>query len=121
MLPQVSWLRRHFFDSKRSADKRGFKWRLSRAVFDRLVVRPCYYCGAPPETRVLRVWQSGKGCRSVVTIEAYHGLDRKDPVRGYERGNVVSCCSKCNKIKGSFDFEDFLNQVKSIYRHLWGD
>ena len=37
------------------------------------------------------------------------GLDRKDNTMGYSIGNIVPCCTSCNRTKGDrFTYEEFL-------------
>lgn len=41
-----------------------------------------------------------------------HGLDRKDNSKGYEVGNVVPCCTRCNLTKGDrFTYREFVKFV----------
>lgn len=53
---------------------------------------PCFYCG---------------GLGAI-------GLDRLDSSVGYEKGNIVSCCSTCNMMKGILNPHDFVFQCKKI-------
>ena len=56
----------------------------------------CFYCEHPIEP-------GGRHCLSSFTI------DRMDNTKGYEIGNMVACCLRCNIIKGSwFSFEEML-------------
>lgn len=45
--------------------------------------KPCFYC------------ENKLGCKSLEGT----GLDRLDNSKGYEPGNIVSCCKVCNTIK----------------------
>ena len=45
------------------------------------------------------------------------GLDRLDPLRGYEMGNVVSCCEMCNKMKRDYPIRMFVQQCARIAEH----
>src|SRR5574343_1512278 len=111
-LKPISWMNRHFADTRRSARLRGFEWKISKKQFIRLVSQNCFYCGVEPEVRKIRV-----NCRDRMTMEAYHGIDRKDSGVGYEMRNLVPCCSKCNRLKSSFSFRDFLKAVEDIFFH----
>lgn len=57
--------------------------------------KKCFYCGLPEENLQL-------------VLDAYNNktfrlsLDRIDSARGYEEGNLVLCCLRCNHIKGDF-------------------
>jgi hypothetical protein len=40
---------------------------------------------------------------------------------GYIKGNVVSCCGRCNRAKGTMNSDEFLYMVKMIseYQSNW--
>ncbi len=76
--------KRRFTESKNKAIKRrGILWSLSFEEYSQLIELPCHYCNNNLGSPVKR------SC----------GLDRLDSSRGYEAGNVVSCCFICNTIK----------------------
>ena len=62
------------------AKNRGLSWELTRAEYEELRSRPCFYCGGdlPP---------------------AGVGLDRKDSNEGYILSNVLPCCGPCNALR----------------------
>ena len=42
-------------------------------------------------------------------------VDRKDPAKGYTKGNVVACCTRCNRGKSDlFSYEEWLEIGKCI-------
>ncbi len=96
---------------KTSAKKRGFIWELSKYEAFNLISGNCYYCGLPGSNSHFLERKD----KERVT---YGGIDRKDPSKGYILDNCVSCCSRCNYLKASMDYEGFLNSIKSIYEHL---
>jgi len=58
----------------------------------------CHYCW-----NVLVWLQHSKSGRT----EAYN-LDRKNSTLGYETGNVVACCKRCNRAKSNaFTYEEW--------------
>jgi hypothetical protein len=76
--------KRRFTESKNKATKkRGINWTLTFDQYAALIEMPCYYCENKLGEPVKR------SC----------GLDRLDSNKGYEMGNVVSCCYICNTIK----------------------
>lgn len=97
----------------KSAVKRGIEWRLSPEKFLHIIKLDCDYCGAEP-----RIYESkpnyGKG-RTVKTL--MNGIDRVDSSLGYVEGNVVPCCSACNKMKMGVSREEFTMQVLKIAKH----
>lgn len=40
------------------------------------------------------------------------GLDRKDNNKGYNKDNVVACCKRCNRRKGTKSYEDFTKSME---------
>lgn len=82
---------------KKGARDRGFEWGLSDEQFSAYWQKPCSYCGS-----------------DIQTI----GLDRKDSKLGYIPSNITSCCAQCNLIKMNHSYEDFINKIKAIHKHL---
>lgn len=82
-------VRRHRFSAAKSKAKyKGLLWTLTEEQHIEFLKKPCDYCGGPlPETQI--------------------GLDRVDNQKGYELGNVVPCCTKCNFIKGKLEGAGF--------------
>lgn len=64
--------------------KRNIPLNLSEEQYFSIIKEPCFYChnklGQPTQTGI--------------------GLDRIDSYKGYESGNIVSCCEFCNIVKG---------------------
>lgn len=67
--------------AKKNPDR--YSWGLTFDEFVALDAQPCYYCNN---------FLGGKVIRCV-------GLDRIDPTKGYIPGNVLPCCSVCNKAR----------------------
>lgn len=75
----------------------------------------CFYCGAPPSN----VWKVKR--RGVVEEYLYSGVDRIDSSKGYEPGNVVACCSACNRAKSDrMSSEEFLHYLVRAGQHAAG-
>ena len=75
--------------------------------------QPCYYCGDLP---IEKDYDNFKIVDSRVV--KLHGIDRVNNLKGYIKGNCVSCCKKCNVAKSTMSKEDFLNHINKIYDHL---
>lgn len=62
----------------------------------------CSYCnGHIP-------WQPYSSKTGTPSHQQYF-LDRKDNARGYDKDNLVVCCSFCNRVRGAlFTYEEFL-------------
>jgi hypothetical protein len=67
--------------------------------FRRLTKQNCFHCGREPYQLSYKnvKGMTPKGIENSKYI--YNGLDRIDSDKGYEFGNVVTCCGKCNKSK----------------------
>lgn len=92
---------------KRNAKNRNLCFQLSKEEFIEITKKPCYYCG-------------DFGFISP-TNEKYNGIDRIDSQKGYEKNNVVPCCSNCNKMKLDLSQNDFLYHIQKIYEFQnWG-
>lgn len=96
---------------KKSAIRRELDFELSLEQFRVITSGNCYYCGCSPKKNFSR-----KDTISV-TPYPYNGIDRVDNSKGYVLGNVVSCCDVCNFMKRTLGYEEFLNQVSSIYNY----
>lgn len=80
---------------KKNAKNRGVEFSLSNDCFRKITSSNCYYCNALPNNRIQKHKNTG--------YYIYNGIDRVDSNKGYVEGNVVSCCSNCNYLKGIFE------------------
>jgi 5-methylcytosine-specific restriction endonuclease McrA len=101
-----------FSEYSRGAASRGFAFELGREEFRELTKRDCFYCGSPPE-QIKTLHKAATGHAAY----AYNGIDRIDNSSGYVVGNVVSCCSPCNKSKGTMKQDEFIELANKIARH----
>jgi len=69
--------------------------------------KPCYYCNAAPMA-------DNRGY-------VRNGMDRWNNSIGYELENIVTCCSECNELKGSFNGPEFLTLISKIHNHQKGN
>lgn len=76
-----------FAKYKNTAKAKGIAFSLSFEQFVEFWQKPCSYCGC--------------------TIDTI-GLDRADNSVGYELGNIVPCCSRCNYFKLGMGREEFI-------------
>ncbi len=84
---------------KFAAKKRGLEVLLTKEQYIQLTEYPCYYCGGPLPL------QGG-------------GVDRIDNVKGYTLGNVVPCCTICNRVKWEFKIEELIEHVDRMKEYL---
>ena len=95
---------------KENAKRRQLEWSLSDEQVKKLIVQPCFYCGAPPRAHAYFKKLNGDfPC---------NGLDRIDNNRGYIENNVVSCCKNCNRAKGTMSFSEYKQFINGVFKHL---
>ena len=95
---------------KHNARARDLEWQLTDEQVRCLTKQVCHYCGAKPS-------QISRGERINGTY-IYNGLDRVDNDRGYTIDNVVSCCFKCNRSKGTQTVDEFRSWVIELCKHF---
>lgn len=91
------------------ARRLGQDYTLTREQFIQLISVPCHYCGEE---------NSAKWVRRGRTF-AYTGIDRVDSSLGYAMGNVVPCCTYCNRAKSNQTTAEFLERTRKVYeKHI---
>jgi len=85
---------------KRHAERRGFKWELTRSDVEELVKKNCFYCDSKPNN-------VKKTKNSIRNGLVYSGIDRIDNSKNYTRENSVPCCKICNYAKSDMDLKEF--------------
>lgn len=102
------------FDHVRGeAGKRGLSWTLSEPTFRALVTANCFYCDAPPDGRKI---DRGDRRSRRTTVPAL-GIDRMDSAVGYEDGNCVPCCRRCNFAKGRLLPHEYVEHCRRVAAH----
>jgi hypothetical protein len=96
--------REKYWQYKGSAKRRGLSFDLTLEQFRSIVSKPCHYCGGNSKDYDDR----SKG----------NGVDRKDSSKGYEIGNCVPCCWRCNSMKTDTPYQEFLDHVEKVYNHI---
>ena len=102
---QSMGLKNMFSDYKGGAWARGLKFQLNFAAFKALTQNTCNYCGSEPEKRHRKVDFTA------------NGIDRLDPNKGYIKRNVVTCCSTCNRAKGTLGLEEFEAWITKVINY----
>lgn len=92
------------------ANKRGIDFTLSYEDFLNLSYGSCVYCGAA----------HGKDCKNETGSKhkLLNGIDRVDSNKGYTIDNCVSCCSKCNYMKGRLSVREFVDHIINLVNHM---
>lgn len=75
------------------ARSRDIDFNISFEDFMEFWQQPCAYCGSDIETV---------------------GLDRMNGKVGYDKNNIIPCCSVCNKMKMNLTVNEFLNQCEKV-------
>jgi len=75
------------------AKKRNLEFKISIDEFSKFKKIPCVYCG---------------------DVFEEIGVDRVDNSKGYIKGNIVSCCEMCNRMKLNYEKDVFLEKCKKI-------
>lgn len=106
--------RRVFRKYKYGAMKRKIDFDLDSNTFRVLAEKNCVYCGAKPTP------PNNKAHDKLNGAWEYNGLDRIDNNKGYIKGNVQPCCTKCNKLKSNLEEKDFLDHIQTIVSYRGG-
>lgn len=95
---------------KDNAKKTGKLWTLTNEQAFELFAAACYYCDKPPSRtakRADRPWGF-----------TYNRIDRKHNSGDYTIENSVTACTTCNVMKSSQGYEEFVELIHRISKHL---
>lgn len=81
---------------KGSGVKRNYDVSLTLEDFEKIVSKPCAYCGEN-EKRI--------------------GIDRIDNTKGYTIENSNPCCTICNMMKKTMTVSEFISHIKKIHNY----
>lgn len=104
------YIGRIFHSYSKDAQKRGISFSISREEFEELIFLSCHYCGQSPNQKV----RVGRRFDKWHPTFRYNGVDRADNTKGYEPGNTLPCCGRCNKAKSVMGYEEFLDWAALI-------
>lgn len=88
-------MNRSYENYKRSATTKQLLFEIENDSFVNLVKQNCNYCG-------------------IIQDKGFNGIDRIDSKVDYILSNCVSCCEKCNMLKGCLS----INTFKQIIEHI---
>lgn len=80
---QLNVLERRYNNAITAARRKGQPFALSYEEYSSVAAHECVYCDGYFGSVIFGI-----------------GLDRIDNNKGYEKGNVVSCCYNCNRVRG---------------------
>lgn len=72
----------------------------------------CHYCGIKNSNKFIYKQPHFSH------IFYYNGIDRIDSSKGYIKGNILSCCKRCNIAKSDMKYHEFIELIKRIYANL---
>jgi 5-methylcytosine-specific restriction endonuclease McrA len=87
-----------------NARKRGLAWKISLALFKKLIMSPCHYCGVADSMLAIKHRDQIR----------HNGIDRQDSLKGYTPENCVPACRTCNNAKASMTVEEFLAWARRL-------
>lgn len=88
---------------KKGANSRKLNFLLSQDEFDFITQKPCHYCGEYEKQYF---------------DKPYSGIDRINSSMGYVEGNVVPCCTMCNRMKLDYKLDEWVDKMRKILNHL---
>lgn len=91
---------------KANAKRREMEFDLTDEQMRNLTSGICAYCGAPPSC----VMKSDDSHGEYV----YNGIDRMDPAVGYVVDNCATCCTVCNRAKGTMTLEAWVLWLQRV-------
>lgn len=92
-----------------NAKKRNLTFNIDIEEFWTEITKDCHYCGEKPSKEHTHKFSNDK----IYT----NGIDRKNNEIGYEKNNIVPCCSRCNFLKNKYNYDKFINLIKLIYEN----
>lgn len=95
---------------KRGSARRKLSFSISRDFFSKITKMDCFYCGKKPSQNFKNIYNSG--------LYIYNGIDRVNNDIGYEENNCVPCCKFCNRAKDTLSQDEFLKNIKRIYKYI---
>jgi len=99
---------------KTSAKQRKIEFNLTHYDVANLILKPCAYCSVLPSTEVTRTT-----IHNGDELVYVNGIDRVHNDVGYIKGNIVSCCPKCNVAKNDRTVKQFFDWVEKTYYNLY--
>jgi hypothetical protein len=93
-----------------NAKNRGLSFELTESEIINLFKQRCHYCGIQPSKTITRDGLYGEF--------TYNGIDRLNNDIGYTVDNCVTCCSKCNYIKGKMSDIELTDWIRRVHKNM---
>ena len=98
------------------AREQNLAFNFSKELFSSMTKCVCHYCGSEPTAEK---WANGDtGKRAGIPPYIYNGIDRIDSNKGYEVGNILTCCKVCNYMKLDHSYDFFMGHIEKINAHM---
>jgi len=105
-----------FYSYAKRAKKQDLAFNISKELFSSMTKCLCHYCGSEPNAEK---WSNGDTSkRAGILPYIYNGIDRIDSNKGYEVGNILTCCKVCNYMKLDHDYDFFIGHIDKINTHM---
>jgi len=98
------------------ARERNLVFELTNKQFRELTKENCWYCGIRPAQICRNTGKQSK--KNPDAYYLYNGIDRVDNTIGYTEVNCISCCGRCNRMKGTLHAEDFIIHIRKLARNM---
>lgn len=112
-----AYLNKIYYEYQLGAKNRNLNFLLTKEEFKNIVSQNCHYCGALPLAKDNR-----RKDGSLVYNGSYpcNGIDRVNNSFAYIIANVVPCCKKCNFMKTTLGYDEFIAQCERICENMRG-
>jgi hypothetical protein len=103
------------------AKRRKLYFELTFEEFKLICSQNCHYCDDKPSKHNRYIRSDGTLGQKISQFTAdrswieWNGIDRKYNFKGYEKDNIVPCCSSCNLMKGTQDYHEFIAKCANVY------
>ena len=86
-----------YYRYKSRALEKQLEFLITNEDYENIIQNDCFLCGKQSDENNT------------------NGIDRMDSKKGYVLNNINACCGECNYMKFTFDFNEFINKLVSIY------
>lgn len=91
---------------RESAKRRKLEFSITTEDLRELSKMNCNYCGIEPRQIMHEKDANGP--------YIHNGLDRIDPLKGYTKENITTCCKNCNRAKSDMTKEEWVSYIDRL-------
>ena len=114
-------IRKLFKRYKRDAVRKrriALSFNITYEQFESLIKGNCYYCGEVPKNVFVWNERDTRSGKIYTSSCLYNGIDRLDNDKGYLIENCVSCCTACNRFKGSKSLAELYDELPRLMKFV---